>query len=91
VLAATASDAWSEAQSACPELTRCPDDRGAELSARARSEANLATAAFVGAGVAALGALVLGLLSEEPGPARASALPRIEPGGASVALVWTLE
>lgn len=63
VLTARAASTWNEAEAACPGRVACPDDRGADLSARARREANGATVAFVGAGVASVGALLLGLLS----------------------------
>lgn len=59
VFAANASASWSAAKDACPARDRCPDDRGASLSATARQDANLATAAFVTGAAATGGALVL--------------------------------
>jgi hypothetical protein len=56
---ARAAATWNEAKEACPGLTRCPDDRGAVLSADARSYANLSTLAFASGIVAVASGAVL--------------------------------
>jgi hypothetical protein len=68
VLAAKASSSWSTAQDACPIRSACPDDRGADLSANARFEGNLATAALVTGASAVAGAVILWLAA----PSRSS-------------------
>lgn len=66
VLSSQASSSWSEAQDACPEPTRCPDDRGFNRSNRASFEARLATVAWVTAGAAAAGGIVLWATTPAP-------------------------
>lgn len=58
-----ASSRWSDAKDACPQRTTCPDDRGADLSAGARRDANLATVAVVVSASALAGASLLWLSS----------------------------
>jgi hypothetical protein len=61
---------WHAAQRACPEAARCPDDRGHELSARARRQGNVATAGFALSAAAGVGtALLFWLGSKAPDPA----------------------
>ncbi len=56
-----AATRWDRAQDACPDASRCPDDRGASLSASARRDGNLATVAVAAAAGAFAGATVLWL------------------------------
>jgi hypothetical protein len=65
-LSGVAAQHWSEAQDACPDPHRCPDTSGPDLSAQARLEANIATAAFASGGAALGGALVLWLTAPSP-------------------------
>lgn len=60
-LAVSAGSLWSDAQEACPTESRCPDDRGQELSSEALQHGNLATAAFVVGGAALAGSALLWL------------------------------
>lgn len=64
-LALRASSRWSDAKDACPQRSTCPDDRGADLSAGAHRDANLATAALVVGASALAGASILWLSSSD--------------------------
>ncbi len=53
VFGVRAMSRWDEAQTACPGLTVCPDDRGSQLALDARRDGNVATLTL-GLGAAAL-------------------------------------
>jgi hypothetical protein len=57
--AANAGSLWSDATDACPAETRCPDDRGRELSSEARLHGSLATTSFAIAAAAFAGGALL--------------------------------
>ena len=61
VLGGLAIDRWSQAQSACPDGARCPDDSAYRLSNEADTLADLSTAAFVTGGAGLAGATILWL------------------------------
>ncbi len=85
VLAGVAAGTWSDAQAACPQLTRCDDDRGFELSNRARFEARLGTTAWVTAGAALAGGVVLWLsVPDSLASAEPDVAIRVAPAGFGV-------
>jgi len=78
-----ARSTWHDALDACPAKTNCKDDRGAELSADAKVQANLSTLAFVAGGAALLGGTLL-VLTSGGGEPRAAVTASVAPTGGFV-------
>lgn len=81
-----ARSTWHDALDACPGKTNCKDDRGSELAADAKVQANLSTLAFVAGGAALLGGTILVLTSTGSSEPKATVSASVAPSGGFVSV-----
>ena len=75
-----ARSTWAKAKEACPTRANCSDP-AVRLSTDARTEANIATIAFVAGGAALVGGTILILTSGSPTSERATVSASVDPRG----------